>query len=276
MHPPIHFLLFADDLILCGKASRQEALTIRSVLHHFCQQSGQTPNLQKSAIYFSKNVLTHITRQIKDVFPVPNLQPNTMHLGHPMIFSHNDKNRAYHFIYNKFFAKFGTIKANRLNHVGRLQYIKSVLASIPVYYMSTVLFFKTFIEKINSIIRRFWWTGVQEEQQTTPIAYRSWDDICKPTEQGGLGVRDMEMINKSLIIHAAWKVANNNNHFLLAILKAKYHPNDSFWKAPNTGSRSIFWSSIMQVKDLLDNNSIYQIHAGNSSIWSSPWIPGWK
>jgi hypothetical protein len=75
-------------------------------------------------------------------------------------------------------------------------------------------------------------------------------------KQGGLGVRDMEMINKSLIIHATWKVANNNNPFLSAILKAKYHPNDSFWKAPNTGSRSIFWSSIMQVKDLLDNNSI--------------------
>jgi hypothetical protein len=118
--PPIHSLLFADDLILCGKASRQEALTIRSVLHHVCQQSGQTPNLQKSAIYFSKNVPTHITRQIKDVFPVPNLQPNTMHLGHPMIFSHKDKNRAYHFIYNKFFSKFGTIKANKLNHAGRL------------------------------------------------------------------------------------------------------------------------------------------------------------
>jgi hypothetical protein len=32
----------------------------------------------------------------------------------------------------------------------------------------------------------------------------------------------------------------------------------------------------MQVKDLLDNNSIYEIHAGNSSIWSSPCIPGWK
>jgi hypothetical protein len=38
----------------------------------------------------------------------------------------------------------------------------------------------------------------------------------------------MEMINKSLIIHAAWMVANNNNPFLSAILKAKYHPNDSF------------------------------------------------
>jgi hypothetical protein len=78
-----------------------------------------------------------------------------MHLGHPMIFSHRDKNKARAFIFNKYFAKFGTLKANKLNHAGRLQYIKSVLASIPIYYMSTVLFSKTFIEKINTIIRRF-------------------------------------------------------------------------------------------------------------------------
>lgn len=83
-----------------------------------------------------------------------------MHLGHPMIFSHRDKNKAYDFTYNKYMAKFGTIKASKLNHVGRLQYIKSVLSSIPIYYMSIVLFSKTFIEKNNSIIRRFWWAGV--------------------------------------------------------------------------------------------------------------------
>jgi hypothetical protein len=75
-----------------------------------------------------------------------------MHLGHPMIFSNKDRNRAYNFIYSKFHAKFGSIKANKLNHASRLQYIKSVLSSILVYYMSTVLFSNTFIAKINAII----------------------------------------------------------------------------------------------------------------------------
>jgi hypothetical protein len=193
-----------------------------------------------------------------------------------MIFSHRDKNKAYDFIYNKYFAKFGSLKANKLNHAGRLQYIKSVLASIPIYYMSTVLFSKTFIERINTIIRRFWWTGVQEEQESSPIAYRSWDDICKPTEQGGLGIRDLETVNKSLIIHSAWNVATRKNPFLADILKAKYYPNDSFWTAPNQGSRSIYWSSVLQVRHHLSSNCIYQIHAGNSSIWSTPWTPVWN
>ena len=273
--PAIHSLLFADDLILCRQATRQEAQTMKTILYDFCQQSGQTPNLQKSYIYFSKNVPDTIRDQIKDIFPMLDLQPNTMHLGHPMIFSHRDKNRAYNFIYNKFFAKFGFLKANKLNHAGRLQYIKSVLASIPIYYMSIILFSKGFIEKINTIIRKFWWSGVQEEQVTSPIAYRSWDDICKSTDQGGLGIRDMEAVSHSLIIHSAWNIATNKNPFLTAILKAKYFPNDSFWTSPNRGSRSIYWSSIMQVRHHILSNSTYQIHAGNSSIWSSPWSPVW-
>jgi hypothetical protein len=82
----------------------------------------------------------------KAIFPVPDLLPHTKHLGHPLIFNHNDRNRAYNFIHNKFRAKLTTVRANKLNHVGRLTYIQSVLASIPVYYMSTVLFSKTFLQ----------------------------------------------------------------------------------------------------------------------------------
>jgi hypothetical protein len=178
--PPVHSLLFADDLIICGTASTEEAAVIKNVLYDFCRQSGQTPNLNKSSIPFSHNVPTYIKDQITAIFPVAALLPNTMHLGHPMIFSHKDKNRAYNFIYSKFYAKFATLKENKLNHAGRLQYITSVLSSIPVYYMSTILFSKTFINKIHSIIQKFWWAGVQAENSTNPLAFHSWDDISKP------------------------------------------------------------------------------------------------
>jgi hypothetical protein len=142
--------------------------------------------------------------------------------------------------------------------------------------MSTILFSKTFIDKINTIIRRFWWAGVQEEHQTNPIAFHSWDDICKPPEQGGLGIRDMELINKSLLIHSAWNVAINKNPLLSTTLKAKYYPHTTFWTAPTPASRSTYRSSILQVKQHLHSNVTLQIHDGSSSIWSSPWTHIWE
>jgi len=78
-----------------------------------------------------------------------------------------------------------------------------------------------------------------------------------PKENGGLGIRDLHTINKSLIIHGAWNIATNKNPFLTVILKAKYFHNSPFWTATADGPRSIFWSSILQVKNNLSSNSIY-------------------
>lgn len=50
--PSIHALLFADDLIICGQATREEAARINSVLQTFYATSGQMPNHFKSSITF--------------------------------------------------------------------------------------------------------------------------------------------------------------------------------------------------------------------------------
>jgi len=274
--PRIHSLLFADDLIICGQATHEEATNINSVLQAFCNASGQIPNLSKSSIMFSRNVDNRSRLDVKNVFPVADLSPNTIYLGHPLIFNHNDRSKAYDCILNKFRAKLTTLKANKLNHAGRLTYINSVLASIPIYYMSTILFSKTFISKITTIIRNFWWAGVQEDNASSSFHFRSWKDICRPKREGGLGVRDLLTVNRSLILHAAWNIVTGKNPFLTSILKAKYFPNTSFWLAHNNSIKSAFWSSVMQIKDILVHNCTIQIHRGDSSIWSRPWCSIWN
>jgi hypothetical protein len=140
--------------------------------------------------------------------------------------------------------------------------------------MSTVLFSKTFLQRITTTIRKFWWTGIQEDVVTSPIAYRSWEDICQSKDNGGLGIRDLETVNKSLLVHAAHNIATDKNKFLSAVIKAKYYPNTTFWKASKNGTKSVFWSSILHVQHHLHSNVHYQLHAGNS-IWCTPWCPIW-
>jgi hypothetical protein len=54
--PPIHSLLFADDLLICGQATPIKAAGIKHVLVDFCNASGQLPNWGKSGILFSAKV----------------------------------------------------------------------------------------------------------------------------------------------------------------------------------------------------------------------------
>jgi hypothetical protein len=142
--------------------------------------------------------------------------------------------------------------------------------------MSTILFSNNFIAKINAIIRKFWWAGIQEENNTNPIHFRPWEDICKPYDQGGLGIRDMGLINQSLIINSAWNLATNKNPLLFATIKAKYYPNHTFWTTPNPTFKSDYWSSIMQVQHNLYNNCRLQINNGMPNIWASPWTDNWQ
>ena len=140
--PPIHSLMFADDLIVCGKANIQEAQIISNILNQFCHDSGQTPNWSKSGILFSNNVPLSNKQNVKRIFPAPNIDSSFVHLGHPLILPSKDRSAAYAFIYDKFKSKLSTYKANHLSHAARLTLIKSVFASIPVYYMSNILFSK--------------------------------------------------------------------------------------------------------------------------------------
>lgn len=116
-------------------------------------------NLQSSS---ANTPLTMKSKLSIICFPVPNLAPNAIHLGHPLIFNQRDISKAYGFIVNKFKAKLTTVEANKLNHADSLTYINSMLASIPIYYMSTVLFSKTFIAKNYINHKKFlvgWYPG---------------------------------------------------------------------------------------------------------------------
>jgi hypothetical protein len=126
------------------------------------------------------------------------------------------------------------MKANKLNHARCLTYINNVLASISIYYMSTALLSNTFVEKINSIIRPFWWAGVQSDDPSSTIAYGP-RMTCQKKHNWGLGIRDLHTISKSLILTAAWNIAIAKKQFLSIILKAKYFPYNSFWTAPSRG-----------------------------------------
>jgi hypothetical protein len=274
--PPIHFLMFADDLLVCGKANVQGASTISNILHQFCQHSGQVPNWNKSAILFSKSVTLQAKQDIKQIFHVPDLDARIIHLGHPLILPAKDRSVAYNFVYDKFKSKLSAYKANRLSHAARLTLIKSVFASIPVYYMSNILFSKKFIAKLTAIIRNFWWTGVRDEPTTECLCLRAWADICTEKKIGGLGIRNLQAINQGLILSAAWRLAKEPHSQIALILKAKYHHDTSIWRAKSNKPKSAFWAAVLKVKPLLISACTYHMVDGNSSVWSSPWFSRWE
>ena len=205
-------------------------------------------------------------QDIKRIFPAPNIDGSFVHLGHLVVLPSKDRSATYHFVYEKFKSKLSTYKANRLSHAARLTLIKSVFSSIPVYYMSNILFSKKFHSKLTAIIRDFWWIGVHNDQTTRSLRLRAWADVCIAKNIGGLGVRNLQAVNQGLILSAAWRLAKEPQSHLAQILKQTYHHDTTIWRAKPNKPKSAFSTTILKVKPLLSCASICQIVDGSSSV----------
>ena len=76
-------------------------------------------------------------------------------------------------------------KAKILSRAGRLTLIKSVLNSLPIYYMSLFKMPKDIALKIVKLQRRFFWGGSTGEKMGCP--WIKWSDIEVPKNWEALG-----------------------------------------------------------------------------------------
>lgn len=87
--------------------------------------------------------------------------------------------------------------------VGRVCLIKYVLSALPSYYMSFYKMPRCVNNKHLKIQRNFLWGWGSEARK---IAWVKWENICKPKEIGGLGIRDTWNFNIALLPKWKWRL----------------------------------------------------------------------
>lgn len=61
--------------------------------------------------------------------------------------------------------------------------------------------------KINSLLANFLWSTCSRKG----IAKVAWCTVNKPTRFGGLGLRDIGMLNKAFLMRHIWDTVNDKN-----------------------------------------------------------------
>lgn len=93
-------------------------------------------------------------------------------------------------------------KANYLSRGGRVTFIKVVVASIPVYFMSLFVMPVHISNQIEKLQRDFLWRGGVDDRGLNLVA---WDIVCSLKSCGGLGLRRLSLMNKALICKWLWR-----------------------------------------------------------------------
>ncbi|PNY01532.1 ribonuclease H [Trifolium pratense] len=60
----------------------------------------------------------------------------------------------------------------------------------------------------SEIQRNFLWGGGLEDKK---LCWVKWDQICLPKEQGGLGVKNLDLFNRALLCKWKWRFLIDNN-----------------------------------------------------------------
>ena len=66
--PLVSHLLFADDYIVFGKASKEEGFRLLKILEVYEKELGQKLNREKTSLFFSKNTSVEVKEDVKDMF----------------------------------------------------------------------------------------------------------------------------------------------------------------------------------------------------------------
>nr|GEZ31441.1 RNA-directed DNA polymerase, eukaryota, reverse transcriptase zinc-binding domain protein [Tanacetum cinerariifolium] len=89
-----------------------------------------------------------------------------------------------------------------------LMLIAAVLESISVYWASVFKLPKTIVKEINGVLKRFLWSNGDTAKGRAKVA---WKRICKPKEQGGLGIKDLETWNDALLSKHVSNIASKKD-----------------------------------------------------------------
>ncbi|CAN1188823.1 Putative ribonuclease H protein At1g65750 [Linum perenne] len=268
--PQISHLFYADDLILFGQASLEQAEACSRCLEEFCAASGLNISKEKSQIFCSRNTSRGLPVSISSSLGISLTQDLGRYLGVPTLHGRTDKG-TYQAIVDKLDNKLAGWKAKSLSLAGRVTLATSALSAIPAYVMQAAVLPATTCEAIDRRIRNFVWGSTSEERKTHLV---SWEQICKSKELGGLGLRLARDLNTAYLVKLAFTFKQRPELLWVRILHSKY-----FWETTaglrprNRASQSAVWRGLTRAWPTMVEGSRSGIRDGKETLfWTGRWL----
>ncbi|XP_075663437.1 putative mitochondrial protein AtMg00310 [Castanea sativa] len=169
------------------------------------------------------------------------IKPHESYLGLPSLVGRS-KTNSFAQLKERVANKLAGWKEKLLPNAGKEILIKAVAQAVPSYTMSCFLLPKALCKELTGMVRQFWWGQKKDERR---MAWVSWERMCLPKDQGGMGFKDLEKFNLALLATQGWRLQTNSSSLFYRVYKAKYFPGCEFMDAEMGKNPSYGWRSIM-------------------------------
>jgi hypothetical protein len=136
------------------------------------------------------------------------------------------------------------------------------------------------VKTVKRIQREFLWGGVNGGRKTNWI---SWKTVCREKKHGGLGVRDVKVVNISLLSKWRWKLLGDESALWKQVIVAKYGGGLSrdvaFNNTPGVRFASNWWKDICAIENcvagknwLLETIRRRMNNGAATLFWTHQWM----
>ncbi|XP_074326999.1 uncharacterized protein LOC141664942 [Apium graveolens] len=232
--------------------------------------SGQVINYDKSEVIFSPNTRTEDRVLICECLGVKQTVKPGKYLGMPMCVGRN-KTEVFGFLKDRVQAKLQGWGNKDLSKQEKLTLLKTAAQVIPSFWMNLFLIPVNMCEELERKMNAFLWGRGSTGKG---VKWMAWKKLCRPKECGGLGVRDLRNFNLAMLAKQGWRLLNETNPLVSAIMKAKYYPQTDLLNTEAGANASYIWRSIMASLRAVKAGTRRKIGNGiDTNVWKMPWIP---
>jgi hypothetical protein len=256
---------YADDTIIMLPAEAEQLQVLKEVLKEYTDFTGLKVNYHKSSLIpinisqvEAETLSTEIQCNIASM-PFP-------YLGIPMGTT-KPTIRDLSPLTDRIERRL-TASASFLSYGDRLILVNSVLSSMPIHFLSTLDIPDGVIDVIDKARRNCLWRKRKDDEKVHSLA--SWDMVCKPKNKGGLGIINLKIQNKCLMMKQLHKFYNNVDLPWVKLIRNSYY----YKEVPHAVSTcgSFWWRNIMKYFDIYRQVAHCKLGNGETILfWSDNW-----
>ena len=126
-------------------------------------------------------------------------------------------------------------------------------------------------DEMISLRRNFWWGQCKDERK---VVWMSWEKLCAPKAQGGMGFKQLKQFNLALLAKQGWRLQRGRDSLMFKFFKAKYFPTCDSVEASMGNNPFFAWRSIMAAQGVVRKGLRWQVWNGKSiRIWKDKLLP---
>ncbi|VFQ93968.1 unnamed protein product [Cuscuta campestris] len=212
---PITHLSYADDIIIFSSGHSRSVSNLKRFLHDYQLVSGQAINYTKSSFMMGSKPNSLAISNLKRLLGMSHKRYPFTYLGIPI-----DLGITRHIyctnLISSFDSKLNGWYQKNMDQAGRLVLINHVLNTLPNYFLATNTLPKSIKHLLDHKMAKFLWGGNPSKHH-----WISWQKLCTPKDEGGLGTGDFNSLEKAFSLKLWWKY-HHDNGLWAKLMRAKY------------------------------------------------------